>query len=47
MKINIQNQMFNMLPPAKMYDDNIFLELYSNDFSADALLGFEAVSSLI
>jgi len=47
MHIKIQNQMFIVLPPAKMYDINIFLELYSYDWGGDMALGFESLSSVV
>jgi len=39
--------MLILLPPAKMYDMNTFLELYSKDWIDDILLGFEACLSSI
>lgn len=41
--IIIQNNMFGVLPPAKMYDINVFLE----DWMDNILLGFEDWTSLI
>jgi len=43
MHIKIQNKMLCVLPPAKMYDLNIFLD----DWRDDILLGFEYWTSLI